>query len=187
MYGRSQTARMWLEWRGWSDLQPGRPSCVLRVLPHGTPSPYLLRLITTDFYDYHTVQSWICVNDHFLWGLYWMLVSHACVRVLGSVLQCTVPYHCTCMYNYTLQKLKGSFNLSRVQLHRLTMCRQVQTNRLVYLTLSWKPSDLAGLPWGNDLLVCTCLHIFRHRGCNWDNHRWVKTFLQFLQLTLYQT
>ncbi len=71
--------------------------------------------------------------------------------------------------------------LSQLQLHCLTMCRQVHTNRSFYLTLSLKPSDLAGLPWENDLLVCTCLHILRHRGCNWGNRRWVKTILQLLQ------
>ncbi len=60
-----------------------------------------------------------------------------------------VPFMVDLLHVATLQKLKGSFNLpiglSQLQLRRLTMCRQVQTNRL-FVSLSWKPSDLAGLP-----------------------------------------
>ncbi len=50
--------------------------------------------------------------------------------------------------------------LSQLQLHRLTMCRQVLTNGSFYLTLSWKPSDLAGLPWENNLFIG--LHLSAH-------------------------
>ncbi len=83
---------------------------------------YLMALLHLTYWGWSPLTSMtiILCSHEFVW----MIIScGACTgcwcpmhvsMFLGSVLRCTVPYHCTCMYNYTLQKLKGSFNLSRV-------------------------------------------------------------------------